>query len=68
MLWVPETDRFSGYGDAPFSQEIFYEWSGTPAVAEVAAIVQPNGVTDYVRRESVAFVCAHSPILPISGS
>ena len=44
MLWVPETDRFAADGDAALSEQIFNEWSGIPAVAEIEAIVKPNGV------------------------
>jgi hypothetical protein len=36
-------------------------------MAEVEAIVEPNGVTNDVRRESVAFIGIHPPILSTSG-
>jgi hypothetical protein len=32
-LDAPEADRFTADGDSSFSEEVFYEWSGTPAVA-----------------------------------
>ncbi len=35
-------------------------------MAEIEAIIEPDCVTNNVRRESVAFVGIHSPILPIS--
>ena len=36
---TPETDRFSGYGDAPFSEQIF-----NIPVAQIEAVVQPDSV------------------------
>ena len=36
-------------------------------MTQIEAIVEPDGVTNDVRWESVAFVCVHEPILPISG-
>jgi hypothetical protein len=30
---TPEANRFSRHSDAPLGQQIFDEWSGTPAVA-----------------------------------
>ncbi|MEH6636846.1 MAG: hypothetical protein V7700_15080 [Halioglobus sp.] len=30
---TPKTDRFAANSDAAFSEYIFNEWSGTPAVA-----------------------------------
>jgi hypothetical protein len=29
-LNTPEADRFAANSDASFSEQIFYEWSGTP--------------------------------------
>ena len=60
---APEPDRFSGYGDTPFGQEIF-----DIAVTQVEAIVEPNCVADDIWRESVAFICIQALILTISGS
>jgi hypothetical protein len=37
-------------------------------VAEIEAIVEPDGVGNDVRWESVAFICIHWPIPPISAS
>ena len=34
-------------------------------MAQIEAIVEPDGVTDDVSRESVAFVCSHPSILTI---
>ena len=49
--------------DTSFSEQIF-----DISVAEIESIVQPNYVADDVWWESVAFVCIHPPILPISAS
>jgi hypothetical protein len=35
-------------------------------MAQVETIVEPDSIRNYVRRESVAFVCIHSKILPKS--
>ena len=59
-LDVPKAVRFATDGYAPFGQEIF-----DIAVTEIESIVQPDSVADNVRRKSVAFICAHVPILPI---
>jgi hypothetical protein len=48
-------------GDASFSEQIL-----DISVTQVEAIVEPDGVTDDVRRESVPFICIHWPILSIS--
>jgi hypothetical protein len=34
-------------------------------VAEIEAIIKPDGVGNDVRWESVAFICFHLPILPV---
>jgi hypothetical protein len=43
---TPEADRFAADADATLGQELFDEWSGTPAVAQTEAIVEPVGITD----------------------
>ena len=63
MLWVPETDSFSGYGYAPFSEQVF-----NIPVAQVETVIQPDCVANNIGWESVALVGIDSPILPISGS
>ena len=68
VLWVPEAYRFSGYSDASFGEQIFNEWSGIPAMTEIEAKTKPDSIGNNVRWESVAFVCVHPPILPISVS
>ena len=50
-------------GYASLSQKIFYI-----AVAEIETVVEPDGIGNNVRWESVAFVSIHAPILPISVS
>jgi hypothetical protein len=56
--------------DAPLSQQIFNEWSGTPAMAEVEVetIVESDGVSDDIGRESMAPISIHLLILPISAT
>ena len=61
-LDTPESDRFSSDCNATLSQQIF-----DIAVAQVESVVEPDGVTDDVGRESVALVGIHRLILPISG-
>jgi hypothetical protein len=51
---TPETDSFSADSDAPFSEQIF-----DIAMAEVESIVEPHGVGNDVRWESVSFICVH---------
>ena len=60
---TPEADRFSGYSDASFSEQVF-----NIAVAEIEAEVQPYGVADDLWREAVSFVGIHRPILSTMGS
>jgi hypothetical protein len=62
-LDTPETNRFSADSDSSFGKWIF-----DVSVAEIEAIVQPDGVRNDVRWESVTFICIHWSILPISAS
>ena len=55
-VWV--ADR-----DITLCQAVFYT-----VVAQVDAIVEPDGIGNDVRWESVAFVYVHLPILAILGS
>ena len=45
-----------------------YTGRAVAAVAEIEAIVEPDGVADDIWWESMAFVSIHSPILSISAS
>jgi hypothetical protein len=50
---------------------LLYSWMGPFYEGEwqansIEAIVQPDGAGNNVRRESVAFICVHRPILAIS--
>ena len=45
----------------PFGEQVFYI-----SMSEIEAIVKPNGITNDVGWESVAFICVHEPILPKS--
>jgi hypothetical protein len=60
---APQTDGFSAYCDATFSQQIF-----DVSVAQVKAIVEPDGVRNDIWEQSVAFIGIHGPVLPISDS
>ena len=55
---TPETDRFATDGDTSLSEKIF-----DISMAQVEAIVEPDGVGDDIWRESVALVGIHGPIL-----
>ena len=64
---TPLPNRLVRYGDAPLSEEIF-----GIAEAQTEPVVEPDGVTDDFRRESVAVVAGgrarHRPTLPASVS
>jgi hypothetical protein len=55
-----EADRFPSDYDPALSQQIF-----DIPVAQVDAIVEPDSIGDNIRRESVAFIGVHGPILAI---
>ena len=67
-LDAPQTNCFTANCDASFSEKVFDEWSGTPAMAEIESIVQPDCVRNNIWRESVALASIHEPILSISAS
>ena len=56
-----QSDGLMADVDTSFSEEIFYI-----AVAEIESVVEPDGVADDIRWESVSFVGSHPPILSIS--
>ena len=56
-------DRFSADSDASLSKEIF-----DITVAEIEAIVEPDGIADDIGGEPVSFIGVHGPILAISAS
>ena len=58
-LNAPEPDCFAGYSDATFSEQIF-----NIPMAKIESIVEPDGIRNDVRRESVAFIGIPPPILP----
>ena len=62
-LDVPEADGFVTYSDTAFSEQIFDEWSGTPAVAKVESVVEPDRIADDIGREPVALVGIHHRII-----
>jgi hypothetical protein len=47
-------------GDTSLGKEIF-----NVTMAQIESVVEPDGIGDDVRWESVSFVCAHGPILAI---
>jgi hypothetical protein len=59
-LDTPKTDRFAADGDTSLGKEIF-----NVTMAQIESVVEPDGIGDDVRWESVSFVCAHGPILAI---
>ena len=59
----PKADSLASDSETTFCKEIL-----DVAVTEIETIVEPDGVTDDVRWEAVAFVSVNSPILAISGS
>ncbi len=60
---APQSDRFTADSDSKLSQQFF-----DMPMAKVEPVVQPNGVTDDIWRESVSFICIHPSILSISVS
>lgn len=57
---TPDTDRFAGDYDPSLSEQIFYI-----AVTQVEAILEPDGITDDIRREPLSFVSIRLLKLPI---
>ena len=57
-LYSPQSDRFSSHDDASLGQEIF-----NVAMAQIEAVVEPDGVGDYIGRESMSFVGVHRQII-----
>ncbi len=62
-LDAPKADRFATDCDASFGQEIF-----DISMTQVDAEVQPKGIADDFKRESMAFLGIHPPILAIMAS
>ena len=62
-LDAPEPDGLIADCDATLSKEIFYI-----PVAEIEAIVEPDGIADDIGRESVTLVDIHWLILPSTAS
>ena len=61
-LDTPQTDCFAADGNTSLGEKIF-----NIAMAEVEAIVEPDGVGEDIWRDSVTFIGIHLPILSISG-
>ena len=60
---APQADRFTADSYTSLRQDIF-----DISIAEIEAIVEPDGIADDVWGEPEAFVCVHGKILAISGS
>ncbi len=58
---TPEANGFAADGDASFGKQIF-----DVAVTQIESVVQPDSIGNDICWESVAFVCVHLLILPIS--
>jgi len=65
-LDTPETDCFAAEGDSSLNRQIFDEWSGIPALAQIKAIVEPERIGNDIWRESTALINIHWQILSIS--
>jgi len=55
---APQPDGFTADGDASLSEQIF-----DVSVAEIEVIAEPDGVTDNIGCESVAFISIHRLIV-----
>ena len=55
---APQTDGFIADYYSSLSEYVF-----DIPVAQIEAMVQPDGITDDFGRESVAFVCGHAGIM-----
>ena len=60
---TPESDSFAANCDTSFSEQIL-----DISMPEVESEVEPDRIRNDVRWESVAFICIHPLILPISVS
>ena len=60
---TPEADRLPADRDAALGEQIF-----DISVAEIEAIVEPDGITDDIGGEPASFIGIHAPILAISAS
>jgi hypothetical protein len=56
-------NRIAADRDTAFSQKVF-----DISMTQIETMLEPDGVTDDIWWESVAFVSIHPPILSISGS
>ena len=60
---APESDSFVTNGNNAFGEQVF-----DISMTEIESEVEPDRAVDDIGRESVTFVCIHSPILSISVS
>jgi len=61
--WVPQADRFPADGYAALGEKIL-----DISVAQIESVVQPDGIANDVRRESVALVSIHGSSLSVFAS
>ena len=59
---TPKANCFATDCNASFGEKVF-----NISVTEIKAMIEPDRVADYVRRESMAFVCVHRKIMPEAG-
>ena len=60
-LDAPKAYSFSADSDAPFSQQVL-----NIAMTQIEAIIEPDGVLNNVRWESVSLISVHGQSVPIS--
>jgi hypothetical protein len=58
---TPKSDCFSTDGDASFGEEVF-----DISMTEVEPEIEPDSIADDIRRESMASICIHRPILAVT--
>jgi hypothetical protein len=58
---TPQANRFAADDNSSFSQQIF-----DVSMTEVEPEIEPDSIADDIRRESMAFICIHRPILAVT--
>jgi hypothetical protein len=57
-FYTPQANRFAADDNSSFSQQIL-----DVSMTEVEPEIEPDSIANNVRRESVALICIHWPIL-----
>jgi hypothetical protein len=60
-LDAPEANRFAADDNSSFSQRIF-----DVSMTTVEPEIEPDSIADDIRRESMALICIHRPILAVT--